>query len=195
MNTKLNQNKGGFTLLELLVSIGIFTLLATLIFVNFRFGNDVQNFEQAPKELAESLRSVQNMALSGVTAPTNDADPRSVAPAYGIYFEYPAGTEYILFADNNGDSVYAPSDDTLLQTMPLKTDISLNSCDRPAAQACQAELECTCNIVFSTDDGSVTVNEQTASEVDAEILLKSGATEGESRVVVKTKTGVVEVVP
>ena len=55
----------GFTLIEVIVSIGIFAMLTTLVYANFRQGEKQEELNQSALELADNLRRVQNLGMSG----------------------------------------------------------------------------------------------------------------------------------
>ena len=56
--------KNGFTLIELMVSIAIVGILASVIVVNTRFGERQQALAQAAQKLVLDLRKAQNSALA-----------------------------------------------------------------------------------------------------------------------------------
>jgi len=61
------SNLSGFTLMELSVAIAIFMILAGLVIVNLRYGNQVTKLKNAATELAQNIRLIQSYASSGKT--------------------------------------------------------------------------------------------------------------------------------
>ena len=82
-----DSRSGGFTLLELLVSIGIFTIITTAVVVNFRSGQHSNELRLTAGQLASDLRALYTQAQAG-TAQTFDVT--SVALPAGITISSPA---------------------------------------------------------------------------------------------------------
>lgn len=103
------RNKRGFTLLEITVVVAIISLLATIFLANYRGGERQFALKRSAHKLAQDLRTVQEMALSGQRTPPalfgEEIFPRG---GYGIYFS-PDSNSYILFADCNDNKEYDPS--------------------------------------------------------------------------------------
>ena len=97
------RNKG-FTLLEITVVVAIITLLATIFLANYRGGEREFALKRSAHKLAQDLRTVQEMALSGQRPPPifGGGFPKG---GYGIHF-FPDSNSYILFADCDGDKEY-----------------------------------------------------------------------------------------
>lgn len=100
----------GFTLTELLVSITIFVILATVVLANFRTGGYSDDLRATADELVANIRRVQNLAVAGALVhydasgkdikigeipPTADSIPPG---GYGISVLW-YGDEYTAFAD------------------------------------------------------------------------------------------------
>ncbi len=120
MRIKRNRfyNQRGFTIIELLVTIFIITLLSSLVFSNYHSGQRKYAFAQSVQQLVSDLRQAQNMAMSGVDI--------SDYHGYGIHAE-DNDNLYILFADEDGDSVYKSQNDTIIKTINLPNLIKINS--------------------------------------------------------------------
>ena len=93
--------KRGFTIIELLVSLGIFIIVTTMVVANFRGGNRSDELKIAAETVASNLRRAQNMALAGEL--TDGITPPG---GYGIYFNLATADRYIIFADKNGNLAY-----------------------------------------------------------------------------------------
>ena len=65
---KKNNFKTGFTLPELLVSMGIFLIILSLTIANFRGGNQTSELKLKALEVSENIRRVQNNALVALPA-------------------------------------------------------------------------------------------------------------------------------
>lgn len=108
--TKEKKSGAGFTLTELLISITIFVILATVVLANFRTGGYSDDLRATADEMVANIRRVQNLAVAGAlvhydadgrdikageTAPTADSIPPG---GYGISVLW-VGNEYTAFAD------------------------------------------------------------------------------------------------
>ena len=104
----------GFTLLEMIISLGIIALISTIILTGFHANQRQQAVIAEAENLAAKLRETQGKALHGVQSGSQ------VPSGYGAYFN-PAGSsgQYYIFADANGDNLY--------QAGELKETIILNN--------------------------------------------------------------------
>lgn len=109
--TKISKIKSdaGFTLAEVLTVISIITILFSIVLANYRTGEKQFSLERSAHKLAQDLRDIQYMAMTGKEVPPQFGQgfPRG---GYGIYFETNSNS-YILFADCNGNSEYDTGDD------------------------------------------------------------------------------------
>lgn len=88
------MNNKGFTLLEMIVTIGIMVLLTGIVLINYQEGQKQLALQRAANKLAQDIRRVQEMAMSAQEY--NGAIP---AGGYGVYFIDSSPNSYILFAD------------------------------------------------------------------------------------------------
>lgn len=95
-------NNKGFTLIELMVSVGIFALMtALLLFRADRFDGGIV-LENLAYDIALSIREAQTYGLNVLEAPVGTAGEFEVA--YGAQFK--VGTQYIFYADLNNSRSY-----------------------------------------------------------------------------------------
>lgn len=92
-NKKIVLVKAAFTLIEMLVSIGVITLISALFVANYRAGNQRTDLSMVAQSLTADLRRAQNDALA--LTKYGDALPEG---GWGIHIET-ATSSYILFAD------------------------------------------------------------------------------------------------
>lgn len=127
----------GFTLIELIIAMGIFALLLGLSLANFRRGQKMDDLKQATEEMVSNIRQVQNLGMSGKiikvceggdnagdlcddNSQCNNGECKPTVPegGYGIYLtsEIGSSTNYKLYADMgpNPDMVYDPEEDVIL---------------------------------------------------------------------------------
>jgi prepilin-type N-terminal cleavage/methylation domain-containing protein len=92
----------GFTLLEMVVVLGIFGVLSTIVIFNYgKFRSDTMLVNMA-YEVALSVREAQ---IYGVSARSSVSGSQDFDKAYGIHFSGTASNQYLLFFDD-GDSIY-----------------------------------------------------------------------------------------
>ena len=100
-NTKTKKKlTGGFSLVELMVTIGIVTLVTGVVMVKYSAFNSVVILKSQAYELALDIREAQVFGVS-VGGGTN-----SYRQAYGIYVDMTNPNQYLLFQDTSGDLQY-----------------------------------------------------------------------------------------
>jgi prepilin-type N-terminal cleavage/methylation domain-containing protein len=109
-NTKYQilNTRRGFTMLELMVSLGIIAILIGVFVVNYRGGSRNSELALAAQKMVSDMRLVQNSALG--STPYNGKVP---AGGWGVHFNKLTGnnTVYTIFADVDGDMSYdSPSE-------------------------------------------------------------------------------------
>lgn len=95
------KQEQGFTLVELLVSIGIFTVITAVAVFNHAQFNGTVLLTNLTYEIALSVRQAQ---FYGITVRQSSADPTKFDSGYGIHFDLSTPTTYLLFEDGkNGN--------------------------------------------------------------------------------------------
>lgn len=92
----------GMTIIELIVSIAIFGILATTIISNFRSGERSSSVRQASRLTESLLRRAQTMTLTGSVLGNGDFPDGG----YGVRFDKSQPGKIILFADKNRNYIY-----------------------------------------------------------------------------------------
>jgi prepilin-type N-terminal cleavage/methylation domain-containing protein len=152
-NTKKARpaNAKGFTFVEIIVVLGIFAILSSVVLFNFKdfsSGIDLQNLSQ---QIALQVSSMQRKALSGQSSgPLNISGLGGSRwkPAYGLCFTdglgcgFATGSDgkaFVLFADNGNDNEY--SDMTSNSSETIDT-IQIEGGDRVSNVCVYEGLEC-----------------------------------------------------
>lgn len=104
------DTRSGFTLVELLVSMSVFGVLAVMVLANFHFGTQQDALRTSAQTLVANFRRVQNVAAAGMLVPSPNyagapwppGTPVVPPGGYGIFFPRFAGplaTKYNLFGE------------------------------------------------------------------------------------------------
>jgi len=112
-----NSQQLGFTIIELLVSIAIFLVLAGILLANFHQGDYANELKLSADLVAVNIREAQNKSISGISAVT--------VAGYGIYFDN-ADTSFINYQDQ-GTSARQYDADEEINTVSLKKNVSFVS--------------------------------------------------------------------
>ena len=114
--------KKGFTLVELLIVFAVIAILSSILVANFSEIRQQLALKRAAHKLAQDIRWAQEMAMAVEKEErcfNPDGTPKSSDYKYGFGVVFstqdcegnkPCKDEYILYADNNGNRMYQPSD-------------------------------------------------------------------------------------
>jgi len=120
---KFKKNKGGFSLIELLVSIAILVVVSGLVFFNQSgFSNSVL-IENLAYEISLTIRQAQSYGLQSKETSTVD----DFESGYGVYFDLSNPTEIVLYADKNKDHFYDEVFDTIIDELKMTNGSSVVS--------------------------------------------------------------------
>lgn len=89
------MGNSGFTLLEMIVVIGIMTLVTSLVLASYSGISETLGVSRAAEEIASSVRQSQAYGLGVKEFITGSG----VFPGYGLYFDKSVPNSYIFFAD------------------------------------------------------------------------------------------------
>lgn len=111
----------GYTLVEVMVSLIIFTILVTATIAAFRGVTINDRIKAAAQQLTSDMREARNQAFNGIA---DGADYPTTG--YGIYFDISTSpAKYSLFTDTDSNNYYEPAKDHTIRTVTLPTEISL----------------------------------------------------------------------
>ena len=99
-----SQSSRGFSFVELLVALAIFTLLSTFFIINFNTVNSRIALDNEAHEIALWIREAQAYAMGIKTQGT--ANVRT----YGMYFAQLQPDTFVLYVDRDGDRRYNSSE-------------------------------------------------------------------------------------
>lgn len=119
----------GFTLLEVVVVLGIFGMLTSIVIFNYgKFRSDT-TLVNMTYEVALSIREAQ---IYGVSARNLAGGTPDFNKAYGIHFEGTSSNQYFLFSDDDGDdefngsSCLNPGGDVCVTPYTLQNNIMIS---------------------------------------------------------------------
>lgn len=110
----------GFTLVEVLVSLGIFAVLTGVVLSNYRGYNTNALFSNASEDIVLALRQAQVYGVGVRGTGTSFTTP------YGVWF-LQNSSNFIIFADNNGNGLYSSADDTIIETISWPSNIKIKT--------------------------------------------------------------------
>ena len=121
-NTGL-KNSAGLTLIELLVVVAIMMIMAAIVIVNYRPGNQQLALNRSASKLAQDIRRAQEMAMSSAEV------GGSVPPGVGIVLRFAPGIwkdKYRIYADNSSNERFhgaGPTPDFIIETINMESGV------------------------------------------------------------------------
>jgi Tfp pilus assembly protein FimT len=116
---KRNYN-AGFTYVELIVVLGIFAVMTSVVIFDYNKFEDQVNIKVLANDIASRIAEAQNSAVSGLNP--NGIFISPTKPAYGIYFDTTNTTtseNFTHFADLNNAGYYESSSDSILDNTAI----------------------------------------------------------------------------
>jgi len=120
MKKKISDTRRGFTLVELVVTIGIFVVISTLVFANYPKFKSQLSLKKTSQEIAFAVREAQVYSLS-----VKEYEGRFDI-GYGVHFDISKPDTVLLFADVNKNSEY-DDNDGIVKEYKIRTSDSFSS--------------------------------------------------------------------
>jgi prepilin-type N-terminal cleavage/methylation domain-containing protein len=118
------KNTSGFTLVELLVSIGIFAFITALVMFRHNQFNGSILLTNLAYDIALTIRQAQSYGLNVRGAESNSGNQFS--SGFGVNFSMGNNKSFVFFSDRNGNKSYEPSD-TIISTYSIKKGNKIKS--------------------------------------------------------------------
>ena len=179
----------GFTLVELMVSIGIFALMTALVVVKYGTFNQSVLLTNLAYDVALTVRTSQTYGLSVKAASDSGSSYSSPTYAYGVNIGTTGNTQFTLYADLNSDLSYDSGEE--ISTYSIKRGAVVNRVCADYGNDCTLGTN-TLDILFKRPDPQAIICVGTTCDYDvAKIELK--ATDGNVRTVVVRRNGQISV--
>lgn len=190
MKEVYDLHTAGFTLVELLVSIGIFMLITTMAVVNHTQFNSSVLLTNLAYEVGLSIRQAQ---VYGITVKQTDA--AKFESGYGIHFDLLEDPKsYILFEDYKSATIEASHTydtvDSDIETFRIQKGNRISGIYIDGDPDSQSEVDIT--FIRPNPDAFIKFSDDNSLHKKAEICLKSP--QGTARKVVVENTGQISVV-
>lgn len=128
------QKNKGFTLVEMLISVGIFTIMSAIILANYPEFRSRSALDSLTAQIAIVFREAQVYGISVREEGANDFNI-----GYGVYVnlkEENGNKKLTIFADKNKNKIYDPGvnegDDTLVETFELNSGETITELCAPS---------------------------------------------------------------
>jgi prepilin-type N-terminal cleavage/methylation domain-containing protein len=92
----------GFSLIELLVVLAMMSMISGVVLVSNSTFSSRMVIDNLAHSIALTIREAQTYALSVKEDPSGDF------PGYGVHFDSMTPTQFVIFADSDGDRIYDP---------------------------------------------------------------------------------------
>jgi len=112
------RSQGGFSLMEMVVSVFIIALMSGIFLANYRFGSSGTALKNTAEKMASDIRLAQNYCLGA-----RDFNGSSASGGWGVYVSKGTNT-YIIFADQNQSGDRQTSEDYRAVSLPSDIEIS-----------------------------------------------------------------------
>lgn len=197
------QTNRGMTFIELIVVLGIFSVISGIVLFNFSDFNNNITLQNLAQNIAMKIKQAQTYAMTGknpqifVGACPNATDCR---PSYGVSFKTNSSNQFEFFADLNNDSIYneSPLETVNIQTKDTIKYICLDGkSDRSFSITSSGEFSCAnraedLDIFFKRPLSDAMIKSASAEQIsDAEIVISSA--KGKLMTIVVWNTGQISV--
>lgn len=148
LDLKLSRKENGFTLTELLVVVGIMTIMNLLIFANYPEFSLRLALKRTSEDVALIVRQAQAYSF-GIKRPLNDTGDNYVG--FGVHFDKSEANKksLIIFADKDGDNTYDEGGGCGSSNTECFQEYKINTGD--------VVSEVTCDITCSSETNSIDI--------------------------------------
>ena len=189
-SSKHTGTQGGFTLIELMVVIGIMLVITTLILARYSQFNGTVLLRDLAYDVGLSIREAQVYGISGRSV------DGTFAYRYGVYFSKAAPTQYTLFGDKNNNQAYDGDEIVSVYTMRAGYGLSEMCATRSSdgASRCASRNEIsTLTVMFKRPEPDAIIRSDVVSETYRDVTFTLLSPSGATRSVTVTSTGQISI--
>jgi type II secretory pathway pseudopilin PulG len=112
--------KKAFTLIELIVMMGIVALFTSILFIDYGRNSKSFALDRSVRKMAQDIRRAQEMAMTGLIGDEN-------TNGYGVFFDKTVGnnTSYIIYQNENANMYYESGTDSVKEAINIETGIKI----------------------------------------------------------------------
>ncbi len=181
-HTAHSSRVSGFTMIELLITVAIFTVLVGVVLANYRSFTSNTDLVNAGESLVLSIREAQ---IYGIGSRGGDslAICNDFSCVYGVYVEKGASS-FRLFSEDGelGNQIFNSSPDETIRVVPFPSGVSV------ADIFCDSSPCDNVSITFKRPDPSATIKNSSGEEYSEAVITVTNANEKSAHVTV-TKAG------
>ncbi len=178
-----------FTLVELLVSVGIFALMTALVVIKYGNFNQSVLLTNLAYDVALTIRTAQTYGLSVKSADDAAASYTSPTYAYGVDLGTGTNDRFVLYADLNGNAISDSGEQ--VSTYSIKRGAVISGVCAADSTDCTLGTTGTLTVLFKRPDPQATICLSSCGMLMGKVELK--ATDGGVRTVIIRKNGQITV--
>lgn len=170
------KQKGGFSLIELMVAVGILILINTMIFAKYPEFSQKMALKRTSEEIALIARQAQAYSM-GIKRPASGGDDYF---GFGIHFDKNSSKSFVLFADSDSDKAYDKNKGELFQEFKISTGdyfSELETCD--SSDTCSKAI--ILDVVYPRASSMAVINNDNSSSY-ARVTIKSPSGDKEKKI-------------
>jgi prepilin-type N-terminal cleavage/methylation domain-containing protein len=182
-------SNGGFTLVELLVSISIFVVITAILMIRYNKFDDTILLTNLAYDMALTIRQAQTYGLN-----TREASPGVFTKSYGVHFSGNDNKSFTLFADLDDNNQFDSASDKVLSVYTIKKNNTISDVCAGSQDDCVSiSSSDSLSLIFKRPNPEAIINDGTGvMKSYAKITLESKNGEDHTYIVVR-KTGQISI--
>ncbi len=194
-NIYKNIKNIGFTIVELMVVVGIMTVISSLILFNSSNLNSSVLLSNTAYEIGLIIRDAQVAGLGAKVIASDGNQNAATTSNQGVYFDIANSQQIIFFADLNKDNTYNNNEKSQVYIIENKAGKVLSICKPKSNNTCTDIIE-NVSIIFKRPNPEAYFypkEENSPSGYQGNITINIGFDNGECRSITIYKTGGIQI--